>query len=69
MGLYFTCLAASLYVLSMFPDGLASMLKAPAGCSREFTNKLFSHSPGLLNALLTKANSSQHDFDDVRRTF
>ncbi|KAH6620395.1 hypothetical protein C7974DRAFT_435763 [Boeremia exigua] len=33
-------------------------------CSPEFTEKLFLHSPGLLNALLTKANSSQHDFDD-----
>lgn len=36
------------------------------GYSFEFTDKLFVQSPGLLNALLVKANSSQRDFDDVR---
>ncbi|KAJ4992727.1 hypothetical protein SVAN01_01773 [Stagonosporopsis vannaccii] len=33
-------------------------------CSSEFTEKLLLHSPGLLNALLTKAISSQRDFND-----
>ncbi|KAF3051690.1 hypothetical protein E8E11_011005 [Didymella keratinophila] len=33
-------------------------------CSPEFTEKLLLQSPGLLNALLVKANSSQRDFED-----
>ncbi|KAF1934277.1 uncharacterized protein M421DRAFT_97228 [Didymella exigua CBS 183.55] len=33
-------------------------------CSSEFTEKLLVQSPGLLNVLLTKANSSQRDFED-----
>ncbi|KAJ8111954.1 hypothetical protein OPT61_g5568 [Boeremia exigua] len=33
-------------------------------CSVEFTERLLQQSPGLLNALLTKATSSQRDFDD-----
>ncbi|XPS94197.1 hypothetical protein M3J09_003521 [Ascochyta lentis] len=33
-------------------------------CSSEFTEKLLLQTPGLLNALLVKANSSQPDFDD-----
>lgn len=35
------------------------------GCSPEFTEKLLLQSPGLLNALLVKATSSQREFDEV----
>ncbi|CBX94736.1 predicted protein [Plenodomus lingam JN3] len=35
------------------------------GHAPEFRHELLLLKPGLLNALLTKANSSQQDFDDV----
>ena len=65
MGMHSGHLEGSLYVTASPFRFWSATHRALAGHSPEFRDKLLLQTPGLLDALLAKANSSERDFDEV----
>jgi hypothetical protein len=65
LGMHSGHTKGSLYVTASPFRNWSPTNRALAGHSPEFRDKLLLQTPGLLDALLAKANSSQQDFDEV----
>ena len=65
LGFHLACAALPEYASLEFQEKCKSADPAAQGHSSEFCHELLLQNPGLLNALLTKATSSQQGFEDV----